>query len=451
MDRKLVNRTPMLCLCLTLLAPLAAVAGEVLVRNDSIENFSQAYIVGDFVQGEQAGVRLTSPCDGFIVAIQILWLEGTPGHGQSLEEAIHIYSYNPGTFPTPGPELQLMEGPVLTPGYWNEFRYIDENQSIPLNVPIGAGEHFLVTLEFYNPTNVAAGTPSVVRDTDGYLPGRNILYGYIPGFGWRWWDFNGFPVFLAGDIAIRAVIKCPDPTGACCHADGTCTDGVEQADCMAFGDVWTQGKSCSQVTCTARGACCRQGGCLQLVTEAQCAAVGGAYAGHGTNCNSQVCTPGACCIPSTGECILKRGFECDALGGNWQGPGTTCNPNPCPQPVGACCFDEVCIPAQTQTECVLAGGEWVGPGTDCGPPNPCSGPNICRGDLNCDGRIDFGDINPFVLAISNWQGWLAKYPDCPPQNCDINGDGQYGGTNGFGDINPFVLLLSSQPLPIPCP
>ncbi len=146
------NVTLAMCCCLALLIVVTAFGEEVLVRNDSIQNFSQAYIVGDFVQGEQAGVRLTSPCNGFIVAIQILWLEGTPGHGQSLEEAIHIFSYNPSTFPTPGPELQLMEGPVLTPGFWNEFRYIDENQTIPLNVPIGAGEHFLVTLEFYNPT-----------------------------------------------------------------------------------------------------------------------------------------------------------------------------------------------------------------------------------------------------------------------------------------------------------
>jgi len=77
---------------------------------------------------------------------------------------------------------------------------------------------------------------------------------------------------------------------------------------------------------------------------------------------------------------------------------------------------------------------------------------ICAGDLNCDGQIDFGDINPFVLALSNWAAWQAQYPDCPPKNADINGDGQYGGPNGFGDINPFVALLASGGgQPIPCP
>ncbi len=81
-----------------------------------------------------------------------------------------------------------------------------------------------------------------------------------------------------------------------------------------------------------------------------------------------------------------------------------------------------------------------------------SGPSICRGDLDCSGFVDFGDINPFVLALSNWPAWLAQYPNCPPENADVNGDGQYGGPNGFGDINPFVALLASGGgQPIPCP
>ncbi len=80
------------------------------------------------------------------------------------------------------------------------------------------------------------------------------------------------------------------------------------------------------------------------------------------------------------------------------------------------------------------------------------GRTVCRGDLNCDGFIDFGDINPFVLALSNFPAWKNQNPYCPEQNSDINGDGQYGGAQGFGDINPFVGLLSSGGgQPIPCP
>ncbi len=69
-------------------------------------------------------------------------------------------------------------------------------------------------------------------------------------------------------------------------------------------------------------------------------------------------------------------------------------------------------------------------------------PDECEsvGDLNCDGAANFGDINPFVLYLSNFAGWQAAYPTCDPKNGDINGDGTYG-PESFGDINPFVALL----------
>ncbi len=61
------------------------------------------------------------------------------------------------------------------------------------------------------------------------------------------------------------------------------------------------------------------------------------------------------------------------------------------------------------------------------------------GDLNCDGHVDFGDINPFVLALTNLPLYEQQYPGCPFANRDINGDGRFD----FGDINPFVKLLTN--------
>jgi len=62
-----------------------------------------------------------------------------------------------------------------------------------------------------------------------------------------------------------------------------------------------------------------------------------------------------------------------------------------------------------------------------------------RGDLNGDGGVSFGDINPFVLALSNLAAFVAAYPEVNPYiAADINADGIVG----FGDINPFVTLLS---------
>jgi hypothetical protein len=64
-----------------------------------------------------------------------------------------------------------------------------------------------------------------------------------------------------------------------------------------------------------------------------------------------------------------------------------------------------------------------------------------RGDMNCDGTVDFADINPFVLYLSNLATWQTTYPACPPQNGDLNADGTYP---SFGDINPFVALLNGN-------
>jgi len=59
------------------------------------------------------------------------------------------------------------------------------------------------------------------------------------------------------------------------------------------------------------------------------------------------------------------------------------------------------------------------------------------GDLDCDGDVDFDDINPFVLALGGQAGYEAIYPDCQWLNADCDDDGDVD----FDDINPFVALL----------
>lgn len=69
-------------------------------------------------------------------------------------------------------------------------------------------------------------------------------------------------------------------------------------------------------------------------------------------------------------------------------------------------------------------------------------PGVCPGDANCDGSIDFGDINAFVDALLS-----GMYCDELGINADVNQNGWVG----FDDINPFVELLTTQPIPIACP
>jgi hypothetical protein len=72
---------------------------------------------------------------------------------------------------------------------------------------------------------------------------------------------------------------------------------------------------------------------------------------------------------------------------------------------------------------------------------PASGrdvPVIYYGDTNCDGRIDFADIDSFVLALCNPEAYAEQFPDCDVDIADINGDG----SADFADITPFVGLLA---------
>jgi hypothetical protein len=60
------------------------------------------------------------------------------------------------------------------------------------------------------------------------------------------------------------------------------------------------------------------------------------------------------------------------------------------------------------------------------------------GDMNCDGSVDFGDINPFTLAQQGEAAYLAEYPNCRWLNGDIN----CSGAVGFADIIPFVNCVT---------
>ena len=63
--------------------------------------------------------------------------------------------------------------------------------------------------------------------------------------------------------------------------------------------------------------------------------------------------------------------------------------------------------------------------------------------MNFDGLVNFRDINPFVLALSNPQHYNITYPLGNILNGDINLDGAVN----FGDINPFVALLTTGHYP----
>lgn len=77
---------------------------------------------------------------------------------------------------------------------------------------------------------------------------------------------------------------------------------------------------------------------------------------------------------------------------------------------------------------------------DNGIPDECDSPPLCAGDMNCDGVVDFDDIDPFVAALGCAGGDPNCWdPDCPWMNADCSGDEVVT----FDDIDPFVARIGA--------
>lgn len=64
-------------------------------------------------------------------------------------------------------------------------------------------------------------------------------------------------------------------------------------------------------------------------------------------------------------------------------------------------------------------------------------PLITSGDLNCDGDVNFADIDGFVTALTSPADYESLHPDCYIGFGDLDGDGDVN----FADIDPFVDQL----------
>jgi uncharacterized repeat protein (TIGR01451 family) len=186
-----------------------AAANEVTLQNDSLAAGDSGTIQAGFGAGEKAAAWLTSPCDGNLVAVQVFWISLTGGSGETIQDSIDIY--RSGSFPEPGGLAEEILGPVLNDGFMNEFRYLDEDNTIPLSVPVVTGETVVVALGFLTAPNPALG-PSVVTDEDGIHNGRNAIYASDGLGGYFWAASESF--LVPGDWVIRAVVNCSSSTTA---------------------------------------------------------------------------------------------------------------------------------------------------------------------------------------------------------------------------------------------
>lgn len=214
---------------LGLVAGLASAApargAEVVVQNDSLKDGDTGAIQAGFIAGESASAWLKSPCKGKIVAVQVLWMALFGGQ-PSIEDSITISKA--GAFPVPGSQLAFLEAPYMTPGFLNEFRYLDEAGTIPLQVAVLKDELFVVSFKFYeNPSPIFG--PSVVTDVNGCQAGKNGIFA-IPG-GWK----NACALGISGDFVIRAVVDCAPPCPGDIDGDGAVGQGDLGILLAAFG------------------------------------------------------------------------------------------------------------------------------------------------------------------------------------------------------------------------
>ena len=56
--------------------------------------------------------------------------------------------------------------------------------------------------------------------------------------------------------------------------------------------------------------------------------------------------------------------------------------------------------------------------------------DVSLADVNGHGRVDFGDINPFVLYLSNFAVWQTTYGGCQPQNGQRDAEGRIRAVGG---------------------
>jgi hypothetical protein len=227
------NRTQIILLIgLVALVSAPTTATEITVINDSMTDASSVTSCTCFVPGDIPAAWLTAPVAGRIVGVQVFWKSPLGGAPDSQEAAIRIYDGS--TFPTPGAMLVNDGGadaevttPVLSDGVLNEYRFLDQSQTIPMSVPVSAGQTFAVGLEIFNQSSGGGSfTPSATYDNNGCQSGRNGVFLFDST---TWVD--ACPQGVTGDWVIRAIVE---PTGACCLPDDTCED-LTASQCHAAG------------------------------------------------------------------------------------------------------------------------------------------------------------------------------------------------------------------------
>lgn len=266
-------------------------------------------------------------------------------------------------------------------------------------------------------------TGASCRESDGACLVTTAT-GVPTGYG----DFVGGEFTLSkncilGDDVYRT---CPQPTGACCVPDGTCTPAISKQVCQAFWGTafkesyWAKDGDCAALSCPSEpastGGCCLDtfSGCTAHVTSSECSDLSGTFKGVGTDCTDCV---GACCHDSGCsdtyqlDCLLLAGLTTPRYFGN----NTTCAGVTCSNPLGSCCFaDDGLCGEMTEAACALGvftNTTWTS-GADCDPNDCPSPPGACCDPFTgfCNQRTE----EDCQIKGRNFKGGPCLNGTCPP-------------------------------------
>ncbi len=259
----------------------------------------------------------------------------------------------------------------------------------------------------------------------------------------------------------------PVQTGACC-VQGNCIDSISECECADLNGVFYAGTTCTQLDgrCGCDVIC--EGDVTRYENEPGCGIPVDTTNGGCTtspphfaliDCGDRLCgTYGAIGGLRDVDAYLlsisgTQSVTVSVFGDlptfltltGWPASGVACDDIP-----------DVPLFATTQYPCqsavitaTLNTGLYVvavTPGlaiTNVGCPHDyiltvnCQEQVVVGGDTNCDGTIDFFDIDFFLLALFNPAGYTAANPNCDIRSADMNGDGVVD----FFDIDAFLDCL----------
>jgi len=250
------------------------------------------------------------------------------------------------------------------------------------------------------------------------------------------------------------ISQCELRLGACC-LDQDCLGTLSAAACGALGGTWYEGFECGEFACPIQlpelpESCPTAWAVSELPFSARLTSYAAEPDGPAGSCNAPGTTVMQNDVWFTYTPPSSRELTVDAVYYLYNGMTVAYHGADCDHLVELHCLDsQSAVPDSDSITFQVAGGVtyWFQLG-DWGL-NPGGGDTLLSlraaadlrpGDVNCDGLVDFGDINPFVLLLSNPALWKDRYPGCPFLNGDVNQDGEVN----MGDINPFVTLLTGR-------